>query len=221
MKIFVLTVMTLLAGCATTANIQPDELIIDPTAGQFIPVKVFYNRKVPVARFYVSRLEAVEASLKESGAFFDLGAHVRSPVILDIELNRGTNDSVVDTASQLLSAATLFLVPTKAKNFNTLKVDVYAYGKLIRTYQYQQEYEQVIGLYNYNEVASNEGNEFLAIKAVVNKFVNEVERDKLLPKVVLGEDGQPIYEDESELEPEASNSLHPKSSISQLVLLVN
>ena len=207
---FAITLAALtLAACAKTAYIKPEKVELDLNQGQFVPVRTYLNRSTPVARFYVSRLEAVEASLKKSGAFFDVGPYVDSPVILDIELSRGTNDTAIDTASQLLSAATLFLIPTKANNYNELKVSVYAFGKLIKSYEFRQEYTQVVGLHNYNEVASDEGNEFLSIESLVNQFVNQLNQDNLLPKVKLDDSSRPIPTKEQQIEPQANNSFKP------------
>ncbi|MCO5094292.1 MAG: hypothetical protein M9960_03590 [Xanthomonadaceae bacterium] len=199
-RLFILAVVAALCGCAKTTNIKPEQVVINSSEGQIAPVRVFINRRVPVARFYVSRLEAIESALKESGAFFDIGSHVDSPFILDIELSRGTNDTAGDTAGQILSAATLFLVPSKVHNFNELKVAVYAYGNIIKNYEFKQEYTQVLGLHNYNEVATNQDNEFLSIKNLVNKFVNALDADKLLPKVKLRSAPEPATETPSTIE---------------------
>lgn len=207
--IFASILASTLVGCVKTANIKPEPVALNPNEGQFVPVRAFFNRSTPVPRFYVSRLEAVEAALKKSGAFFDVGPYVDSPIILDIELNRGTTDTTVDTAGQILSAATLFLIPTKANNFNELKVSVYAFGKLLKTYEFKQEYTQVIGLHNYDEVASDKGNEFLSIESLVNQFVNALSKDRLIPKVKLDESGQPIPPEEAMPEPQANSSLNP------------
>lgn len=184
-KTAVIMMLVLVSACAKTANIKPQAIDMNVSEGQFVPVRLFLNRSTPVPRFYVSRLEAVEASLKKSGAFFDIGTHVDSAVFLDMELSRGSNDSTLDMAGQLVSAATLFLVPSKVENFNQLSVDVYAYGKLLKRYEFRQDYSQVVGLHNYEEIASNQDNEFLSIQNLVNQFVNALNADQLLPKMKL------------------------------------
>jgi hypothetical protein len=190
-----LALVCVLAGCATTATIEPEEVAINRAEGQFVPVRVFFNRSIPVLNNYVDRLEAVEAALKESRAFFDAGPYVDSPIILDIELSRGSYDTAVNFAGQMLSAATLFVVPTKTRSYNLLKVSVYAYGTLLKSYEFKQDFTQVLGVYNYRELVYNEDNEFLSIRNLVNQFVNALDTDNLLPKVKLNETWHPIIED--------------------------
>lgn len=218
MKLYLLVLLVAMYGCATTANIQPEEVRIDRTEGQLIPVRAFLNRQQPVPRFYMSRLDAVEAALKESGAFFDVGSHVDSPIILDIQLDRGTSDGALHSAGHILSAATLFLVPTKVNNFNELKVDVYAYGRLLKTYEFRQEYSQLLGLHNYNEVASNQDNEFLSIRNLVNQFVNAIVEDGILPRILMEDADTADPENVPPPLHEARNSLRPDDDPSIVAL---
>lgn len=209
-KLAIFVLLACLTGCATTANIQPTTISMNPTEGQFVPVRVFMNRKIPVPRIYADRLEAVEAALKKSGAFFDVGRGVDSPIILDITLERGTRDNAVNTAGHLLSAATLFLIPSKVNGYNELKVSVYAYGKRLKSYEFRQDYGQVVGLHNYNEIASNQDNEFLSIRSLVHQFVNALDADDLLPRVKLDDSGQPETQQPAPKEREASHRLQPQ-----------
>lgn len=208
-----LALLAAISGCATTAGIQPEEVRIDPAHGQLVPARTFINRQQPVPRFYLTRLEAVEAALKQSGAFFDVGSHVDSPVVLDIELNRGTTDGTLHAVGHVLSAATLFLVPSKANNFNELRVVVYVYGKQVKSYEFRQEYSEVLGLHNSRELATNQGNEFLSIKNLVHQFVNALIEDGILPRVILDQGVPGDAEEELPAEQQATIAPRPMRSL--------
>lgn len=211
MKLLLVIILFILVGCARTAYLEPTSVSFDRSAGQFPPAKVFYNRNVPVARYYVSRLEAVEAALKETGAFFDLGQHVRSPIILDIELasDDADADTAMDYAAAALSGATLSLVPTKNQVITTLKVDVYGKGQLIGSYKFHQEYEQVDALFNLQERVNEETNEFRAIRNLVNRFVNQLHSDNILPKVRLENQERQPQNTKNDSDERANNWLRP------------
>lgn len=206
--ILISAMLSAMVGCVRTATIQPAEVVVDTSAGQFVPVRTFLNRKEVVMRSDIGRFDAVNASLKKSGAFFDVGSHVSSPVVFDMQLRRVHDDGVKEFAHAMLSAATLFLIPVKVTATNTLKVDVYAYGNLLKTYDYTEEYSQILGLHNYVEVVENRGNEFLSIENIINRFVNQIEVDQILPKVRVGDDGQMIVPDVEGSDQQAHNQAH-------------
>lgn len=206
-RLILLVLITFLGGCATTATIEPTAVRMNPGEGQFAPARVFMNRKIPVPRIYADRLEAVEAALKQSEAFFDVGRGVDSPIILDITLERGSRENVVQTAGHLLSAATLFLVPSKVHAYNELKVSVYIHGKRIKSYEFRQDYGQIVGLHNYNEIATNQHNEFRSIRNLVNQFVNALDADDLLPRVRLDESESPDAQPSTPKDREANQRL--------------
>ncbi len=174
----------ILAGCASTSNQPVFEFDSGDAKGVFVPVRVHINRNVPVARFYESRLIEVKNTLKRSGMFLEVGSHVDSPYVLDLQLERGSNDNAVDTTAQLLSAATLFLLPSKVNGYHILKADLYIDGSLLKSYEYKDEYDETISIYNYNEAASNDGDEFVSIRNVVNKLLKGLDEDDVIERYI-------------------------------------
>ena len=180
----VLFSILILSGCATTTEVYKYT-----TESIYPPVRVHINRTVPVPRFYVNRLDEVNAEIKRSGMFVDAGSHVDSPLVFDITLHRGTTDTAANTAGHLLSAATLFVVPSKVNNFNKLTVDLYLSGKKIKTYEYTDHYEETLSITTAmsSEVSTNE---FSSIRKVVNMFLEEFDKDKVLKRKQGGKSGE-------------------------------
>ena len=134
LPVYIAILAVALVGCATFGTLKPVDYHLPEERAMFVPVGAFINRNKPIPRFYVNRLDAVEASLKKTGAFFAIGSNVVSEYYFDITLERESKDNIVDFAGNLVSAGTLFLVPSKVHNYNMLTVDVYGRGRKIKTY---------------------------------------------------------------------------------------
>jgi len=178
--------MLTLEGCATATK----EFKFSNTFenGIYLPVRFHINRNEPVARFYLSRLEEVDAEFKRSSFFYDIGATVDSPYTLDVKLDRGTTDTALETTGHILSAATLFIVPSKVNNYNTLTVDFYNNGKLIKNYKYEEHYEETLSILDggISEYDVN-SNEFISIRNLVNRFLQDFDHDNLMPRLLRKE----------------------------------
>ena len=182
LKLFIVSALIFVSGC-TAAKLDRIALNSSGDDSKLVPTTVFINRGSPVARFYVNRLEAVNNAIVKSGIFLDAGSHVRSPYVLDINLERDTHDNAADSAAQILSAGTLFLLPSKVHNINKLNVDFYAYGTLVKRYEYAEDYEEVLSIFNMKKQHEEGGNEFLSIENLVNTLLNDVQQDALIPRL--------------------------------------
>jgi len=166
----------LLLGCAAPKT-REIAFTKDAHAGSLVPVKLLMNRNAPIPRFYLDRLSAAEAELANSGLFESIGPDIESDYRLELTLERGTHQSVADAAVHVISAASLFLIPSRVRNFNELQVELYSHGKLAKTYHYRQNYADPLSAFDWTET-----NEFVSIKNVVRAFMNELEEDRLIPR---------------------------------------
>lgn len=178
MNRWIFLVAALLAGFGCASS-DKRELAYAPAtdSGAFVPVQLVMNRKAPVPRKYIDRVSAAEAELSRSGLFAQIGPGVASEYLLEVSLERGTHESVAEAAVHVLSAATLFLVPSRVRNFNLLKADLYVQGQLRKSYAYQDEFQDPLSAFDWTET-----NEFVSIKNVVRKFMMELDRDQLIPR---------------------------------------
>jgi len=178
-KIGLILLILIIQGCASTT--QKYNYIADKSEGLFVPVRLFVNRAIPVPRFYESRLDYVGMSLKKSGAFIDIGSHIDSPYVLDVRIERGTHDSIADVTGQILSAATLFLVPSIVHNFNKIDADLYIHGKKVKSYSFTEDYEDTLSIAN-NFDSAGDSNEYKTIHNLTHRLISQLDKDKLLPK---------------------------------------
>ncbi len=172
----------LVCACAPIASLRPFEYTLPTDRGVFAPVRLEINRDAPVPEFYQSRLDLVASELESSGAFHSVGQDVDSEYVLDVRLGRHTTDTAVDTANQMLSAVTLFLIPSTAHNVNKLEVDCYVDGVHVRRYEYTGAYEERISLFNYRALSEG-GDEFVSIRNMLNHLIRDLDHDDILPRV--------------------------------------
>lgn len=184
--ILIILCTLVISGCATpTEEIKYTNSFEN---GVFLPVRFHINRNEPVRRNYISRLDEVDAAFKKSNLFFDIGATVDSPYIIDVKLDSGTTDSAINSAGVLLSAATLFIVPSKVHNYNTLNVDFYINGQLVKNYTYREDYEETLSI---TDAGAKEydinSNEFKSIRNLVARFLQDFDNDSLMPRLIAKE----------------------------------
>lgn len=170
-----------LAGCVGSNPIKPTAFA-PSNGGLYEPVTLFVNRTVPTPRFYVSRLDAVDAALRRSGEFSSLGPDRDARYILDATLDRLDRGGAADFGGQMVSAATLFLLPSRVRATNRLTVDLYVDGRKVKTYVHAVDYEETLSAFNLSDVGSQE---FTAINNVVNLFLAELAADQHIPRRIL------------------------------------
>ncbi len=180
----------LLGACATTVPLTPFQYLPDTSKGVFVPVRVTVNRDRSVPDFYRTRHDLIQAELAASGAFAEVGPEVDSPVWLDIRLARHTVDSAGTVARQLLSAATLFLIPGTARNINQVEVDCYLQGRLVRRYEYAGAYEERLSIYRYAELKDG-GEEFVSLRNIIHHLLRDLDRDEFIPRSPASPDASP------------------------------
>ncbi len=174
----------MLQGCASGAPSKVEKLISTDVMVPFVPARLLLNARVPVARFYENRLDFLQAELVKTRAFVALGSSVNSPVVIDLTLERGSDSGGVEATGQILSAATLFLVPAPVNGYHTLKADVRINGIFVRHYEYRDDYSTNTGVYNMGRIGTEKDPEFASIRNVAYKFINEIERDNVIPRTL-------------------------------------
>lgn len=173
----ILLTVFLLSGCVATNTLTPFEFKPAVDLPKFVPVTLFVNRAEPVPRFYMSRVYAVEREMGEGKIFTSIGSDVESPYVLDAKMHRGSNESSINFVGHILSAATLFLIPSKISNYNELTVDLYVNGARVESFRYREDYEDTSWLFN-----APGDVEFQSIRSLVNKFLQEFESKNLIPR---------------------------------------
>ena len=103
-------------------------------------------------------------------------------MVIEATLDRKSDESVGQQTAQVLSAATLFLVPAPINQYNSLTVDIYIKGIHIRHFEYREDYASDTGIYNMASIGTEKDPEFLAIRNLAYRFINEIERDPPFPR---------------------------------------
>jgi hypothetical protein len=116
---------------------------------------------------------------EKSGLFEKIGAGSSGwPYTIFVNFNVvNNNDDSVSTAAYLASAATLFIVPTKADFTYTMKVTVTA-GDAVKVYRYADRKEYMSSILDADDHIT-----YGAIDNLLSRFFGELRRDKILPKV--------------------------------------
>lgn len=176
--------LLLLGGCASSPPIKQVELVTTKAMVPLVPTRLLMNPRTSVPRFYVSRLDYLQKHLVESGAFRALGPQIVSPVTIEATLALGSDAPASESAGQILSAATLFVVPAPVSGYNTLKVDVYLQGIFIRHYEYREDYRTTTSIFSVSGIGTDKDPEFLAIRNLAFRFINEIESDGVIPRML-------------------------------------
>ena len=189
--ILIAALSALPSACAPTGDLTKHSYHLPVDHAHFQPIGLYINRHSPVTPFDVARVTATELALKETGAFADIGSNVNSDYYLDVTLRNHAKGGAADLAKTLVSASTLFLVPSKVHNSKALTVDIFFRAHKIKTYRYTSDYDSTMGLTSddltldprrYDDQASRNRDEFACIHNLVNQFVRDLDRDNLLPR---------------------------------------
>jgi hypothetical protein len=174
-------VASMLAACSGPA-LKPVQLVDTTVLGPFAPTQLLINPRTSYPRFYESRIDYLNKCLVETKAFRALGSRINSPIVIEATLDRGSDENIGQQTAQVLSAATLFLVPAPINLYNSLTVDMYVNGALVKHFEYRENYATDTGIYNMPKLGTDKDPEFLAIRNLAYRFVNDVERESLLPR---------------------------------------
>lgn len=173
--------INLLSGCAATSKLEDRDYV---AAEKMLPVNVVieggddsyttvsgYEHNVKVGN-------QVYRVLQEENAFLDTSTHVgKYPTTILIRYNWvRTNDDAGSFMADLVSAATLLVVPIKVEITHTMSADVYRYSEKLKTFEYSDDAEYLVGLAN----GWSEENELEIMRKLMNHFLGDLEASGLL-----------------------------------------
>ncbi|WP_152032932.1 hypothetical protein [Gallaecimonas mangrovi] len=134
----------------------------------------------PEQRLRISMLKGQAViALNSSGAFKRIDEYHDSPYLLDIKLAEKSRDQAKDVANQLVSAATLFILPTGSKGQWVITVDLYSHGIKTNSYRLTEDFENSISSRNLFSTAPT--NEQIALENAMNHLINEIKDDSSIP----------------------------------------
>ncbi len=182
----------LLVACATPTEIVPFRHEFNSQRGVFAPTRVTVNRNVPVSPRYLDRLDAVVRALAASGAFEAFGDDVESRTVLDLTLERLTDDSFssLSAGGGGRSASAGVAVPlTGGRHTHRLTAVVYRDGQSTHAYRYVGDFESEWRLSRDVRLPPR-GSEDSLISNLVNRLVRDLDRDDAVERIpTMNSDG--------------------------------
>lgn len=165
-----------LAGCSTT-NTLPAKEFRNHSTDAYVPITLFIddgtrgsNNAYPYDRHIYERFQA-------SGLFQQIGTSSKGwPYTIFVEFNVANNGDALSDAAFIASAATLFIVPTKADFTYTMKITVKA-DDAVKVYRYMDRIEYMSSILDADGHVSYE-----TIDNLLNHFFEELQTDTVLPK---------------------------------------
>ncbi len=177
-----------LAGCAAPAPVEPFRHAFDFSRGTFAPTRVTINRNLPLPAHYLDRLDAVVEALDRSGVFAGFGPDTPSNTVLDLTLERLSDDSFNSVSASAGSVhrhgglGVGAAVPvTGGRHTHRLTAVVYRQGISRAAYRYVGDFETSWGLMRPDTLAIG-GPEHTLIANLVNRLVRDLDRDDAIPR---------------------------------------
>jgi len=186
----------MLVGCASPRLIEPFDYTFDAGRGRFEPTRVVVNRNVPVSPRYFDRLDALVTSLRERGAFVSFGAEVESRSVLDLTLERLSDDSFSSISAgggstgyrDGVGVGVGVAVPvTGGRHTHRLTAVIYRDGESVAAFRYVGDFDTAWKLAGRDAMRLGAGEQRL-IANLVNRLVADLDRGDALPRVTTPAD---------------------------------
>ena len=178
-------VMFALAACAAPRPVEPFLYTFDGQRGLFAPTRVAINRNSPVAAAYLDRVDAVAHALSDSGAFTTFGPDVDSRYVLDLTLERLTDDFTSLSASGgggRHGGMDVAVPVTGGRHTHRLTAVVYRDGESTHAYRYAGDFETRWRISGEVRLPV-QGPEDTLIANLVNQLIGDLDRDDAIARV--------------------------------------
>lgn len=176
-KLILLSIIILAVGCASISELE-QKAFSNTIDGQFVPVSVLIDDGTNGSGNAVDYDARIYEHIQASNLFKHLGASPSSNVSIFAKYNSSSNGSAAgDTTKLLVSAATLFLVPTRV-DWNYELVVMVRVNDDSKEYRYHDRVKRSVSIAD-----SNGGQETEIMKNLMNHFLAEIQEDNFIPKV--------------------------------------
>lgn len=176
----------LLAACAAPRPIEKFEYYFDDSRGRFEPTRVTINRNVPVSPRYFDRLDSVVRALAQSGAFVAFGDDVPSSMVLDLTLERLSDDSFSSVSAGGGGArggvgVSMPVSVTGGRHTHRLTAVVYRDGESTHAYRYVGDFDTAWSIRGPDSL-DPQGPEATLISNLVNRLIRDLEADDAIAR---------------------------------------
>lgn len=184
----------ILVACASPRPIEPFDYRFDAGRGRFEPTRVVVNRNVPVSPHYFDRLDALVTALRASDAFLAFGADVESRSVLDLTLERLSDDSFSSMSAgggpggYRGGVGVGVAVPvTGGRHTHRLTAVLYRDGESVAAFRYVGDFDTAWKLAGRDAMRLGAGEQRL-IANLVNRLVADLDRGDALPRATTTAD---------------------------------
>jgi len=176
-KIVVLMMIVLMVGCASTHELEK-KTFAKTMDSQFVPVSLLIDDGTGGSGNAYPYDSYIHEHIQLSGLFKGLGSASSAPVSIFVKYNRSSNGSTAgDTTKMLVSAATLFLVPTRV-DWNYELVFTVTVNGVVKQYRYKDRVQRSMSI-----VDSGGKQEVKITQNLVNHFLEEIQKDGFIPTI--------------------------------------
>lgn len=173
---FVLILALLQVAC-TNQTTLPDIKPISRSNTPLANISLFVAEPENADRNYFGYIVYIRESVKKSGIFnavdiSELNERYRVRMVFE----RQVNDSQVGVFGQLLSAATLFLIPAKADTTYSLTVSVFDGNNLLNEFNYEDRTESYTSI-----VTLGDDFELQELDKLLQYFYRDIQQANILP----------------------------------------
>lgn len=176
--------LILLSGCSVNSSLVTKDYTVSRAEERMLPVNVIIDADdIPNEQLtngaYANRIRRQKYILKvllNEKAFFDISNNeVKYPITLHVKYHDNWIESSLSTANQLLSAATLYIVPYSIKVDVNLDIDVYMGKRKIKSFNYYDELDYMVSIINMPVHV-----EEVYLKKLLNNFLVDLSNSKIL-----------------------------------------
>jgi hypothetical protein len=124
-------------------------------------------------------VEHIAQSVERSGLFSAVETRfARHPLLLLISYKCDIPNDAGNFANSMLSAATLFIVPSSLKKIHTINVEIFLGNKSILKKDYTEEHKVTMSIYTMPHEQHLDG-----VNKVLNKFFEDLRENKIIPRI--------------------------------------
>ncbi len=175
----------LVAACAAPRPIEAFSYSFDATHGRFEPVRVTINRNAPVSPRYFDRLDAMVRVLAASDAFVAFGDDVPSRTVVDLTLERLSDDSfssVGAAAGGRRSGVGASVSVTGGRHTHRLTAVVYRDGLSTHAFRYAGDFDTAWSL-GAPDALGPDSAEATLIANLVNRLIRDLDSSGAIVRV--------------------------------------
>jgi hypothetical protein len=171
------SLLLLLTSCAT--NLPQANRYNLSNEDKLPPITLAVSAGRYVTDVQAETVEHIAKSVQNSGLFSAVETNfARHPLVLLIAYKCDIPNDTANFANTMLSAATLFVVPSSLKKIHTIEVEFVLGKNTLFKKTYTQEHSVTMSLY------TPPGHQHLAgVNLVINQFLDDIKTNRVLPSM--------------------------------------